>query len=171
MTVEDPPGHVTICSRGRSSLSADDAGVTVRNFPGRPRRLLWPEIRSFADGRQNLGEGGEHWVLSIVLRSGQTRSAYCTHAESAAPETLAAIRQVAERYGIPADLTGIMMASDGRPELEGLYEDPWGQVGVRHWDGKECMLPLVSASAACQARSIASPRSNRRAVHRRRRRS
>jgi hypothetical protein len=120
MTVADPPGRVTICSRGRSSLSADDTGVIVHNFPGRRRFFSWPEVSSFSDGRFNAGEGPAHWVLDIVLCSGQTRSADCTHAESAAPETLAAIRQVAERYGIPADLTGIMMASDGRPGGEGL---------------------------------------------------
>jgi hypothetical protein len=144
MTIDDPLGRMTICSRGRSSLSADDAGVTVHNFPGRRRFFSWFEISRFADGRFNAGEGPAHWVLDIVLRSGQTRSADCTHAGSAAPETLAAIRQVAERYGIPADLTGIMMASNGRPDGEGLYEDPWGQAGVRYWDGTQ-WSPLLPA--------------------------
>jgi hypothetical protein len=138
MTVDDLPGRVTICTRGRSSLSADDLGVTAQNFPGHPRRFLWSEISRFADGRQAAGDSPPaNWVLDIVLHSGQTYSVDCTRAGSAAPETLAAIRQVAERHGIHADLTGIVMASDGRPDSEGLYEDPWGQAGVRYWDGKQ----------------------------------
>lgn len=55
---------------------------------------------------------------------------------SPTPETLTAIRQVAERYGIPADLAGVPMKK-GRPAQRALYHDPGGQAGLRYWDGRQ----------------------------------
>jgi len=104
MAVNDTSGSVTICSRGRSSVFADDLGVTVRGL-GRARRFAWSDISHFADGIKSA-EHGYLWVLDIVLRTGRTRRVQCTRAPSAAPQTLAAVRLVADRYGIPADLTG-----------------------------------------------------------------
>jgi hypothetical protein len=134
MTIGDAAGTVTICGRGRSGLYADDQGLTVRNFPGRARRFGWAEISRFDETAIGGGDSALQWVLIIVLRTGQTIRVECTAATEASPETLTAIRQVAERYRIPADLTGIAM-SDGKPPAKGLYEDPGGRPGVRYWDG------------------------------------
>jgi hypothetical protein len=82
------------------------------------------------------------WELVIVLHAGQTVPVSCATADSASQEMLAAVRQVAERHGIPADLSGIAM-SDGKPPETGLYEDPGGRAGVRYWDGAQ-WSPLMS---------------------------
>jgi len=62
------------------------------------------------------------------------------------PETLAAIRQAAERYSVPAALAGIAMKGES-PANAGLYPDPGGQPGLRHWDGEE-WSPLLQAGPA-----------------------
>ena len=138
MTVDDPPGTVTIYRRGRTGLYADDHGVTVRNPLSRTRRVAWADISCFADG-SGMKEGNYFWVLHIVLHTGET----VTASARPAPETLAAIRQVAASHGIPADLAGIP-AKKGRPAIRGLYEDPGGREGLRYWDGRvwSPLLPL-----------------------------
>jgi hypothetical protein len=134
MTVDDAPGTVTICKRGRMGLYADDHGLTVRNTASRARRFAWAEISHFADGRV-LNDGDYSWILHIVLHTGRKVPATCTSG-SPTPETLTAIRQVAERYGIPADLAGVPMKK-GRPAQRALYHDPGGQAGLRYWDGRQ----------------------------------
>jgi hypothetical protein len=131
MTVDDAPGTVTIYRRGRTGLYADDYGVTVRNPLSRTRRVAWAEISCFADG-SGMKEGNYFWVLYIVLHTGRKVTVTTV---SPTPEILAAIRQVAARYGIPADLAGIP-AKKGRPAIRGLYEDPGGREGLRYWDGR-----------------------------------
>ena len=143
MAVNDTSGSVTICSRGRSSVFADDLGVTVRGL-GRARRFAWSDISHFADGIKSA-EHGYLWVLDIVLRTGRTRRVQCTRAPSAAPQTLAAVRLVADRYGIPADLAGVPM-KNGRPPIHGVYQDPGGQAGLRYWDGSR-WSPLLPPGA------------------------
>lgn len=131
MTVDDASGTVTICRGQGLFLRADDAGVLVRNFPfGRARRIAWSEISHFADGRYTK-EGSTGWQLDIILRTGKRVPVPCSVLEPTG-ETLAAVRQVAERYGIPADLAG-SPAKNGRPAVDGLYEDPGGQGGLRYW--------------------------------------
>lgn len=141
MTAGDAPETVTICERGRRGLYADDDGVTVRNGKSRASRFAWGEISRFADG-SGQNEGNYYWVLVIVLQTGREVPVPCTRG-SPAPETLEAVRQVAERHGIPADLTGAPM-KDGRPAGRSLYQDPGGQAGLRFWDGEQWspLLPL-----------------------------
>jgi hypothetical protein len=127
MAENDAPGTVTIYNGGFSSLHADDHGLTLRNG-ARVRRFAWAEVSGFADGVQ-YGEG-TYWCLLICLHSGQEVKAHGTPT----PETLAAIRQVAARYGIPADVAGIP-AADGGPAERGFYEDPGGRAGLRFWNG------------------------------------
>ena len=106
----------------------------VRNFHfGRARRIAWSEISHFADGRYTK-EGSTGWQLDIILRTGKRVPVPCSILESTG-ETLAAVRQVAERYGIPADLAG-SPAKNGRPAVDGLHEDPGGQGGLRYWHGR-----------------------------------
>jgi hypothetical protein len=130
MTVDDAPGTVTIYRRGRTGLYADDHGVTVRNPGSRTRQVAWAEISCFADGSR-MNEGSYFWVLNIVLHTGRKVTAM----PPPIPETLAAIRHVAARHGIPADLAGIA-ARKGHPAHRGLYEDPGGREGLRYWDGR-----------------------------------
>ena len=129
---------VTICRRGSLGLYADDRGVTIRNSAFRARQFAWNEISRFADGsrRQSLLFHHYDWILHIVPEKGRTVSVKCTK-HSPAPETLTAVRQVAERYGIPAKLDGVPM-KDGHPPGPGLYEDPGGQADrLRYWDGTQ----------------------------------
>ena len=109
----------------------------MRNRASRTRQFAWAEISCFADGARYI-EGSYDWVLHIVLRTGRKVT---VTAMPPTPETLAAIRQVAARYGVPADLAGTP-ARKGRPAIRGLYEDPGGQVGLRYWDGRQWSLPL-----------------------------
>lgn len=141
MTAEDVPVAVTICKRGRTGLYADDLGVTVRGSKSGDARFAWAEIDCFADGGKS--DGGDYWVLVIVMHTGQRVPVDCTQGYGEAdPGTLAAIRQVAYRHEIPADLTGVPMTDDGRPVSSGLYEDPGGQAGLRYWDGTQ-WSPLI----------------------------
>ena len=129
------------CTRGwRIGLRLGDDGVTVRNY-FRTYRISWPEVRCFADGSVSGGESGRLWALDVVLRDGRTVTASGTarSAQDARPQTLAAIRQAAARYGIQAELTGTASKRGSResPANPGLYPDPGGQPGLRRWDGKQ----------------------------------
>jgi hypothetical protein len=142
MTAEDALGAVTICKYGRAVLYADDLGLSVCGSRSAAARFAWADIDRFADGGRKTDTGAS-WVLVVVLRTGQRVPVECTEGSGeAVPETLAAIRQVACRREIPADLTGVPMTDDGRPVSSGLYEDPGGQRGLRYWDGTQ-WSPLV----------------------------
>jgi hypothetical protein len=132
------------CFRGwRIGLGVDEDGVAVRNF-FRTHRFGWPEVSCFADGSALGGESEHWWALSVVLRNGRAVTARgTTRSGSPSPKTLAAIRQAAERYQIPAELTGTAMRR-GSPRRHGLYADPGGQAGARYWDGRE-WSPLLPA--------------------------
>jgi Bacterial PH domain len=100
---------ITITSRFEE-LRFDDQGVTVRNV-FRTYRIGWAEVRRFTDGSVGGGTpeggGGGQWALRVVLHNGRTVTAKATKAWTVAPsKTLVAIGQAAERYDIPADLTG-----------------------------------------------------------------
>jgi hypothetical protein len=137
MTAEDALGAVTICKRGRTGLYADDLGLSVRGSKSAGARFAWADIDYFDDGGRK-SDGDDLWVLVIVLRTGQRVPVDCTAgSEEAVLKTLAAIRQVARHYEIPADLTGVPMTDNGRPVRSGLYEDPGGQPGLRYWDGTQ----------------------------------
>lgn len=153
MAADDASGAVTIYRRGRTGLCADDHGVTVRNPASRTRRVAWAEISCFADGAW-MSEGSYDWVLHIVLHTGRKVTAT---AAPPTPETLAAIRQVAARYGVPADLAGVP-AKRGRPAQRGLYEDSGGQAGLRYWDGKQWspLLPPDSGKRGTVRKSLGS---------------
>lgn len=149
MTAEDALEAVTICKRGRTGLYADDLGLSVRGSKSAGVRFAWADIDCFADGGHK-SDDGDSWVLVIVLRTGQRVPVDCTEGSGeAVPETLAAIRQVACHYEVPADLTGVPMTADGRPVRSGLYEDPGGQPGLRYWDGTQWspLLALHSGKA------------------------
>ncbi len=89
----------------RVSLRLGDDGIVVRNLC-RTYRISWPEVQCFADrSAQGL------WALGIMLHDGRvvTASGTARDIRDARPETLAAARQAADRYGIPAHLTGTLV--------------------------------------------------------------
>jgi DivIVA domain-containing protein len=143
-------GCVWGCARGwRMGVRLDDHGVTVRNFL-RVYRFSWAEVRRFADGLiHETGQNGSSyfWALNVVLRDGRAVTAKGTaRKKGARPQTLAAISQAAARHSVPAALTGIAMKG-GSPVYPGLYPEPGGQPGLRHWDGEE-WSPLLRADPA-----------------------
>src|SRR5262245_38867981 len=106
----------------------DDHGIRVRKYFS-TRRFGWPEVSHFADGGWINDGDDQRWVLDIVLRDGRTVTTGATSSgKTARPRQLAAIRQAAARYGIPAELTGEAVTEE-RPV--GLHPDPGGQPGLR----------------------------------------
>ena len=98
-------------------LSADDHGVTVISQLGTPR-FAWAEISRFEDGGGYNSERGIYWQLVVLLQTGKKVKGYPIP-PAPDPETVAAIRRVAERHGIPADLTGFVI-KDRKPVIEAL---------------------------------------------------
>jgi Protein of unknown function (DUF2510) len=109
-----------------SDVRADRLAVTSA-----AGRFEWAEISGFGDGG-GTSEDGDYWELLIRLTSGRTVSARCVPT----PEALAAIRQLAARHQMPADISGIPMRG-ARPVTAGLYQDPGGEHGLRYWDGTQ----------------------------------
>jgi hypothetical protein len=141
MIVDDHSGAVTVCKSRRGGLYADDLGVTVRNSASRAERFAWAEISRFAEGSAyDPQSGGLFWFLVIVLHTGRKVRVGLMQGCAPTPETLTAIRQVADRYAIPADVTGVRLEP-------GLYHDPGGQPGLRYWDGTH-WSPLLPPDVA-----------------------
>jgi hypothetical protein len=104
---------ITIADGGwREWLRLDDDGLTVRNFV-QTYRIGWHEVRRFEDGWEPGRRGRHWWALRIVLHDGRVIIADGTSSlkTAACPETLAAIRQAAERHAVPAQLTGMPPAT------------------------------------------------------------
>ncbi len=124
-------------------LRMDERGVTIRNVV-RTYRFAWPEVSRFADrfvsGLSHVGV--RTWVLMIVPHGGRAVTAWATIRAAPDAEMLTDIRQAAERYDLPAELTGSVPAEP--PGVAGLYTDPGGQEGVRYWGGGE-WSPLLPA--------------------------
>jgi hypothetical protein len=100
----------------RMGVRFDDQGVTFRRV-FRKRRWSWPEVSRFADGANVItGHDGSlvhFWAVKMVLRDGRsfmvpgtTRLPWTYGGTSWLPTVLAKIRQVAERYQVPAGLIG-----------------------------------------------------------------
>jgi hypothetical protein len=65
MTVDDAPGTVTICKRGRMGLYADDHGLTVRSAASRARRFAWA-----AGGGKGRARPWRATMIGISLAAG-----------------------------------------------------------------------------------------------------
>jgi hypothetical protein len=104
MPTESSFDAITISSRRGSWLRFDDQGITVKNL-FRTHQIGWAEVHHFADCFS--GNDGPSWALAVVLHDGRTVIARGTAASWPVPaQTLVAVGQAAERYDIPADLTG-----------------------------------------------------------------
>ncbi|HEY2639588.1 MAG TPA: DUF2510 domain-containing protein [Streptosporangiaceae bacterium] len=73
------------------------------------------------------------WMLVIVLGTGKEVPVLCSVLRPT-DEVVAAVQEVAQQHGIPADLAGAP-TKGGRPARRGLYHDPGDQAGLRYWDG------------------------------------
>jgi hypothetical protein len=96
------------CFRGwRMGLVMDQHGATIRNY-FRTYQFGWSEVNCLADGSAYGGAGGSQWALSLMLHDGRTVTATGTMASGTRriPKMLTIIRQGAEHYAIPAELTG-----------------------------------------------------------------
>ena len=114
--------------------------MTVRNF-FRTHRVTPAEVSCFADGSALGGQSAHWWALCVVLRDGKAITARgTTRSGRPSSKTLATITQAAERYQIPAELTGAVWS-------RGLYADPGGQRGARYWSGRD-WSPLLPANLA-----------------------
>jgi len=91
----------------RMGVMMDQHDVTIRNY-FRTYRFGWPEVDCLADGSAYAGADGWKWALSLMLRDGRTITATGTMASGTRriPQMLTVIRQDAECYAIPAELTG-----------------------------------------------------------------
>jgi hypothetical protein len=98
----------------RMGVRFDEHGVRIRGFL-RTDQFGWPEVSHFADGRTTVTDGKDTedvWALAVVLRDGRTITVRATAAWLRWPtwrrKMREAIAQVAARYQIPAELTGVM---------------------------------------------------------------
>jgi hypothetical protein len=91
----------------RMGLVMDQHGATIRNY-FRTFRFGWPEVNCLADGSAYAGADGWKWALSLMLHNGRavTATGTMTSGPRRMPEVLAVIGQAAERYAVPAELTG-----------------------------------------------------------------
>jgi hypothetical protein len=137
MAADDTSGSVTLWKSGRKGLYADDHGLTVQRSERRIRTIRWPEISRIEEtGGYDSQSGMYLWGLSILLHTGEKVSANMGWYGTDAPQIAASVMQVAEGYGIPANLTGVPTRG-GRPVRRGIYGDPSGQAGLRYWDGSQ----------------------------------
>ena len=143
MLTEGSSGAITIRTwRGR--LQFDDQGITVKNL-FRTYQVSWTEVRRFWDLVVNSSMGsGPHgpvaWTLIIVLHNGRTVAARATRASWPPPsQTLVAVGQVAQRYGIPADLAGAIKRDSFPAALLGAS----GTIRVTIRDGVDAHEPIL----------------------------
>ena len=145
VTGETPPRRRTR-QAGLAAGAAFAAGPGRAGVLGRAWRAIQPRL-ALAVAAVFVAAGTASGVLALGAehRLGQARlSDHAIAAVLTAPdaEMLTDIRQAAERYDLPAELTGSVPAEP--PGVAGLYTDPGGQEGVRYWGGGE-WSPLLPA--------------------------
>jgi hypothetical protein len=136
--MESSSGVITISGGLLGSVQFDDQGVTVRNLL-RIHRIGWAEVRRFTDG--GVDPEQPSWALAVVLHNGRTVLARGTalprgpSANEAPSKSLVAIGQAAERYGIPAELTGTIARGSFPATLLGAS----GTITVTISDGRQAV--------------------------------
>lgn len=105
----------------RTGVRFDDRGIAVRNV-FRTRRFAWPEIVCLADGgalhKYNYGEH-YYWTLKVMLHDGgsvTTPWMSNKRLRLADPAMLDELKLAADRFGIPAYLTGAPAIDAVQPE-------------------------------------------------------
>jgi hypothetical protein len=152
-------GLDAITISGRIGSLQFDRGVTVRNL-FRTHRIDWADVRRFTDGY--LGGGDDQgsagwWALAVVLHSGRTIAAWATAAMRVAPsKTLVSIGLAAQRYNIPADLTGSIERGSFPATLLGASRTI--RVTIRDarlpYDGREATLEVIHRTEPVQPGDI-----------------
>jgi hypothetical protein len=139
MLTESSSGAITIRTwRGR--LQFDDQGITVKNL-FRSYQIAWSEVRRFWDLVVQPADGDPiSWALIIVLHDGRTVTARATAASWPPPsQTLVAVGQTAQRYGIPADMAGAIKRDSFPAALLGAS----GTISVTIRDGLDVHEPIL----------------------------
>lgn len=144
MTTEGYLGAITFGDL-RASVRFDDQGVTVRNW-FRTYRIGWAEVSRFTDC---WGEWGRD--LGVALHNGRNVMAW---AES--PKLLVAVGEAAQRYDIPADLTGTIERGSFPATLLGASGTITVTIRDRRLavDGSEAILEVVQRTEPVQPGDI-----------------
>ena len=137
----------------RMGVRFDDNGVKICGFL-RTDRFGWPEVSHFADGRTTVSGGessAEVWALAVVLHGGRTVTVSATAGRGPSPKVLAAIGQVAARYQIPAELTGLLASDLRAPTPDSVrnkaatgFSDTGADRGSRARQVGWALVPIVS---------------------------
>lgn len=153
MPAESSFDAITISSRRRSWLRLDDQGILVKNL-FRTYQLGWAEVHHFADcfGETDGPGPPSWWALAVVLHIGRTVIARGTAAEWAPASTLVAVGQAAERYGIPADLSGTIERGSFPAALLGVSETI--QVTLRDAVWPEAIIEVIQRTEPVQPGDI-----------------
>lgn len=119
----------------RMEFVAGPDGITVRHTRT-TRTLGWSEVDSFIDAFIPANQGGAQWALGVKTTDGSILVAEMT--TNGKPQgreiTVQALRAVAWRYGVGAQLTG-EAGNNGNPTRAGWHPDPGGAPGERIWNG------------------------------------
>jgi hypothetical protein len=119
----------------RMEFIAGPDGITIRDVQ-KTRTLTWSEVDSFVDAFIPVNQGRAQWALGIKTTSGEVILAQMT--ANGKPQgrasTVQALRTVAWRYAIGAQLTGEAGSQD-RPDRAGWHLDPDGKPGERFFNG------------------------------------
>jgi hypothetical protein len=142
MLTESSSGAITI-KTWRGHLQFDDQGIAVKNL-FRTYQISWAEVRRFWDLVVRPPDGGpDSWALIIALHDGRNVTARATWASWPPPsQTLVAVGQTAQRYGIPADLAGAIKRDSFPAALLGAS----GTIRVTIRDGvdvREAILDVI----------------------------
>jgi hypothetical protein len=95
-------------------------------------------VSSLADG----SVGGGNWALTVVLRDGRGITSQATRGRPGNPEIITAIRQAADRYEVPAALTGVP-TQRRRAWLDAAAEARWLARRLAAW----LVIALIAAAA------------------------
>ncbi len=119
----------------RMEFVAGPDGITIRDAQ-KTLRLTWSEVDSFVDAFIPVNQGRAQWALGVKTTSGEVILAQMT--ANGKPQgrasTVQALRTVAWRYAIGAQLTGEAGSQD-RPDKAGWHPDPDGKAGERFFNG------------------------------------
>jgi hypothetical protein len=119
----------------RMEFVAGPEGIVIRGTK-KTRRLPWSEVDSFIDAFIAGDQGRIAWALGIKTIDGSIVVADMTGNGKARgrESTVQALRSIAWRHGIEAQLTGDA-ANSSTPTKAGWHPDPGGADGVRFFTG------------------------------------
>jgi Domain of unknown function (DUF4190) len=119
----------------RMEFVAGPDGIVIRDAQT-TRTLAWSEVDSFVDAFIPVNQGRAQWALGVKTTDGSIVIAQMTaNGKPQGPAgTVQALRTVAYRHGVRAQLTGDA-ANNGDPTSAGWHSDPDGKPGERLFNG------------------------------------